>query len=209
MGHVLANCLSPTHFGESLAEGDRYIKKAVKRLGRYECKRLIKGPSEKENPCVRPHYFRFPCHNALHTSRRGQTLQVTKGPSLYYCTHSVLYTDAPLAVFHSDYTAVDIANSAKVSQLCTSACGALGDMFRSGPLPLPIGDLPTDLEEKFGTPKAKEAVKVLLGRSGDELTQLDLVLYLSNLLMSAKEIKVNLRLVYKCTHIQQLVLKVA
>ena len=69
-------------------------------------------------------------------------------------------------------------------------------MFRSGPLPLPIGDLPTDLEGKFGTPEAKEAVKVVLGRSGDELTQLDLVLYLSNLLMSAKEIKVNLCLVY-------------
>ena len=33
MGHVLANCLSPTHFSKSLAEGDRYIKKAVKRLG--------------------------------------------------------------------------------------------------------------------------------------------------------------------------------
>ena len=100
--------------------------------------------------------------------------------------------------FNSDaiiYTAVEVATTAKISQLCTSACGALGDIFRSGPLPLPLG--PMDLEGKLGTPEATEVIKDILSRDdsdGGELTQLDLVLSLSKLLVSAKEIKVSVLL---------------
>ena len=89
------------------------------------------------------------------------------------------------------FPSVEVATTAKISQLCTSACGALGDIVRSRPLPLPLGDLPVDLEGKLGTPEATEVIKGVLNRgdSGSELTQVYLVLSLSKLLTSAKEIK--------------------
>ena len=67
-----------------------------------------------------------------------------------------------------------------------SACSALGDIFHSGPLPLPEGD---PLGEKDGELVQALIMAVLTGIDG-ELTQRNLVTCLSKLLKSAKEIKV-------------------
>lgn len=83
---------------------------------------------------------------------------------------------------------VEVAATAKISQLLTSACGALGEIFRSGPLSQPVGDL-SILSDQSKDKEWEETVKDVLTCSEDELTQLDLVTCLSKLLKSAKEIK--------------------
>ena len=71
-----------------------------------------------------------------------------------------------------------------------SACGALGETFRTAPLPLPVGDLSTLSDQnKDNNQEWEETLKRVLTCSKDELTQLDLVMCLSKLLKSAKEIK--------------------
>ena len=67
-----------------------------------------------------------------------------------------------------------------------SACGALGDIFRSGPLSLPTGD-PSGSSDK-GKDEGEQMEEDVLTSS--ELTQLDLVKCLSNMLKTTKEIKV-------------------
>ena len=85
---------------------------------------------------------------------------------------------------------VEVAITAKISQLSMSACGALGEIFRSGSLPLPVGDLSILSEQsKDGDREWEETLKHVLTCSTDELTQLDLVMCLSKLVKSAKEIK--------------------
>ena len=81
---------------------------------------------------------------------------------------------------------VEVASTAKISQLSMLACSALGDIFRSGPLPFPEGD---PLGEKDGELVQALIMAVSTGIDG-ELTQRNLVTCLSKLLKSAKEIKV-------------------
>ena len=87
------------------------------------------------------------------------------------------------------YFSVEVATTEKISQLSTSACGALGDIFRCGPLPLPVGDLST-VSDEAKTKEHRDTVKDVFTWGDDEATQIDLVTRLSKLLKSAKEIKV-------------------
>lgn len=77
---------------------------------------------------------------------------------------------------------VTVASTAKISQLSMSACSALGDIFRSGPLPLPEG-------RAGGQSGDKEGDDIVTGND-DELSQQMLVTCLSKILKSAKEVKV-------------------
>lgn len=85
---------------------------------------------------------------------------------------------------------VEVATTAKISQLSTLACGALGETFRSGPLPFPVGNLSILSDQSRDTDQEwEETLKHVLTCCKDELTQLELVICLSKLLKSAKEIK--------------------
>ena len=68
-----------------------------------------------------------------------------------------------------------------------SACSALGDIFRSGPLPLPP-EGSAAAGDQSGDNGA--SVKGIVTGNDDELSQRDLVTCLSKILQSAKEIKV-------------------
>lgn len=68
-----------------------------------------------------------------------------------------------------------------------SACSALGDIFRSGPLPLPEG--PGVQSGDKGETGEMHPLDIVTCND-DELTQQDLVTCLSKILKSAKEIKV-------------------
>ena len=94
----------------------------------------------------------------------------------------------PLSLSHShNIIIVVLASTAKISQLSMSACSALGDIFRSGPLPLPPKG-PAAAGDQSGDNGA--SVKGIVTGSDDELSQRDLVTCLSKILQSAKEIKV-------------------
>ena len=76
-----------------------------------------------------------------------------------------------------------------------SACASLGEILRSGPLPLPTGrDLSSSASlsdtGEGGEDKREQNIKDVLTGKGNELTQQDLVTCLSKLLKSAKDIKV-------------------
>jgi hypothetical protein len=84
-----------------------------------------------------------------------------------------------------------LASAAKISQLSMSACSALGDIFRSGPLPLPPGGGPVDQSGGKGdTGEKQPSIEDIVTGRNDELNQRDLVSCLSKILQSAKEIKV-------------------
>ena len=68
-----------------------------------------------------------------------------------------------------------------------SACSALGDIFRNGPLPLPEG--PGGQSGDKGETGEKKPLDVVTC-DDDVLTQRDLVTCLSKILKSAKETKV-------------------
>lgn len=84
---------------------------------------------------------------------------------------------------------VEVASTAMISQLSMSACSALGDIFRSGPLPLPVGpgDQSTDKGE---TGDKQPQFEDVMTHGDNELTQRVLVTCLSKILKSAREIKV-------------------
>ena len=93
-----------------------------------------------------------------------------------------------LSLSHSHNIIVVLASTAKISQLSMSACSALGDIFRSGPLPLLPGG-PAAAGDQSGD-NGPSSVKDIVTGSDDELSQQDLVTCLSKILQSAKEIKV-------------------
>ena len=70
-----------------------------------------------------------------------------------------------------------------------SACSALGDIFRSGPLPLPVE--PQDQSaDKGETTEEQPQVEDVVTHDDNELTQRALVTCLNKILKSAREIKV-------------------
>lgn len=71
-----------------------------------------------------------------------------------------------------------------------SACSALGDIFRSGPLPLPGGPGGQSGDVGDGEEKQPLVKEDIVTCSDDVLSQQDLVACLSKILQSAKEIKV-------------------
>ena len=73
-----------------------------------------------------------------------------------------------------------------------SACSALGDIFRSGPLPLPPEGPAAGGQsgDKGDTGEKQSLAKDMTTGNDDELSQQDLVTCLSKILQSAKEIKV-------------------
>ena len=109
-------------------------------------------------------------------------------------TSSSPHTCPPPPTPHLSKFIVDVAFSARISQLSLSACSALGDIFRSGPLPLPVGSRPQsakDNGEREREVQPPSSIKDdMVCSSTDELTQRDLVSSLSKILKSAKEIKV-------------------